>query len=175
MRATLILVVMTGCCVLLARSVTAVCSGSFTPPRDGCGCAGSCPDPTCEPQYVSGYEPILADARAKLIALVTVDLDNCLGISADISLAVTAYVDCILQCNGILDNCKAQLNTALTATLKIDVGQLVSDLENPGQLPALLLDCLDQLLSDVQVSANVYTKFNIYINELCVCKVLEEV
>jgi hypothetical protein len=172
MRATLILVVMTGCCVLLVRSVTAGgCSGKYAPSSAGCGCAGSCPDPTCGPASASGSDSILAEAKAKLIADVDVKIKTCLGIDADITLDVTAYVDCILQCDGILDNCQAQLTTALTATLKINLSTLLGEVLNPEELVSCVLQLLSNVNNDVQVS--VYATFTLYINKLCVCELLE--
>jgi len=88
-------------------------------------------------------------------------------------LDVTAYVDCILQCDGILDNCQAQLTTALKARLKISVNQLLSELTNLDKLVSCVGEILSDVNDDVQVSATVYATFTLYINRLCVCEVLE--
>jgi hypothetical protein len=126
MRATLILVVMTGCCVSLAYRATAVSCGSIQVPNQGCTCAASCPGPAnCK---VTPVTPITSLTKKTTKTAEGVyegilnEIVKCLGtknIPHDVShAAAKSLVNCTGKPDSIVSEFEAKLGKkATTATI----------------------------------------------------------
>jgi hypothetical protein len=156
MRATLILVVMTVCCVSLAYRATALCPAKATPPTPTCGCAASCPT-NCKvtpvtPVTKSLTSPAEGDYVTTLNEIVTCLKTTNINFSHDVSHAAKS----LLNCNGKPSSILSEFGVKLGKTVKAHSKTVVTQ--------ATINGCI------TKNSGELFRKVATYTPELCTCK-----